>query len=156
MGIKDRLNKELIEALKGKNEVKTATLRLLGSAIHNKEIDKRSENNGKDEPLTDGEVEGVLKNEAKKRKEAIELYERGGRTDLADKEKAELKIIEEYLPPELGDGELEALVNQVFGELKPSGAAEFGKVMGAVMKKVAGRASGDRVKGLIEKKLKGE
>jgi uncharacterized protein YqeY len=152
--LKDRLNKDLVVALKAKDEIRTATLRFLNSAIHNKEIDKRSKNDGKDEPLTDDEVLGVLKNEAKKRKEAVALFDKGDRADLSEKEKAELKIIEEYLPPELADEELKEIVGQVFSELNPSGPAEFGKVMGAVMKKIEGRASGDRVKTFIEEKLK--
>lgn len=146
------MNKELVQALKAKDEIKAATLRFLNSAIHNKELDKRAKT-GAPESLTDEEVQGVLKSEAKKRKEALELYEKGGRADLAAKEEAELKIIEEYLPAELGDDELQRIVGEVFGEVKPAGPADFGKVMGAVMKKTGGRASGDRVKEIIQKKL---
>ena len=150
--LKDRLNKDLIQALKAKEEVKVATLRLLSSAIHNKEIDKRAKTNG-DDVLTDEETLGVLKNEAKKRKEAVELYDKGGRADLSAREKGELEIIEEYLPAEMTDEELGKIVDEVFLEVLPSGPADFGKLMGAAMKKTAGRASGDRVKEVIERKL---
>ncbi len=152
--LKDRLNKDLTRALKAKNEVRVATLRFLNSVIHNKEIDIRAKTDGKDGVLTEEETLGILKSEAKKRKEAIDLYEKGGRTDLSEKESRELEIIESYLPAEMEQEELEKLVGEVFLEVKPSGPADFGKIMGAVMKKVEGRASGDRVKGLIEKKLK--
>ncbi|MFH0712394.1 MAG: GatB/YqeY domain-containing protein [Candidatus Jorgensenbacteria bacterium] len=155
--LKDRLNKDLVVALKARDENKVATLRFLNSAIHNKEIDKRAQTSGGDELLTDEETLAVLKNEAKKRKEAIELYDKGGRADLSGKEKSELEIIEEYLPAELNDGELEKIVAEVFEELgRPQGGpvgADFGKVMGVAMKKVGGRASGDRVKEFIQRKL---
>lgn len=151
--LKDRLNKDLVVALKARDENKVATLRFLNSAIHNKEIDKRAQTSGGDELLTDEETLAVLKNEAKKRKEAIELYDKGGRADLSGKEKSELEIIEEYLPAELNDGELEKIVAEVFSEVSPSGPADFGKVMGVAMKKVGGRASGDRVKEFIQRKL---
>ncbi len=150
--LKARLNKDLTDALKAKNEAKLATLRLLSSAIHNREIDKRTKTGG-DEPLTDEEVLGVLKNEAKKRKEAAELYDKGGRADLSAREKEELKIIEEYLPAEMSDEELGKIVDEVFAEMSPSGPADFGKVMGAAMKKTTGQASGDRVKEAIQKKF---
>ncbi|MFH0712618.1 MAG: GatB/YqeY domain-containing protein [Candidatus Jorgensenbacteria bacterium] len=151
--LKDRLNKDLVVALKARDENKVATLRFLNSAIHNKEIDKRAQTSGGGELLTDEETLAVLKNEAKKRKEAIELYDKGGRADLSGKEKSELEIIEEYLPAELGDGELEKIVAEAFSEVSPAGPADFGKVMGVAMKEVGGRASGDRVRDFIQRKL---
>jgi hypothetical protein len=158
--LKERLSKDLVEALKAKMQVRVTTLRLLNSAIHNREIDLRAKQDGKEGVLSDEEVLAVLKTEAKKRKEAIDLYEKGGRAELAEKEKQELEVIEGYLPAEMSDGELEELVVRALSELKPSGPADFGKVMGVIMKKVeglpaqAGRASGDRVKKVIQEKLK--
>lgn len=146
--LKDLLSGDLVQALKLKEELKVATLRLLLSAIHNREIDKRAKNN---EPLTDEEVLAVLKSEAKKRKEAGELYDKGGRADLSAKENGELKIIEKYLPAEMPDEELEKIVAEVFSEMSPSGPADFGKVMGAAIKKTAGRANATRVKEAIQK-----
>ncbi len=150
--IKDRLNKDLVTALKSGDTLRIATLRLLNAAIYNKEIEKRSKTGRRNESLTDEETVKVLQNEAKKRKEAIELYHQGGRADLMAKEKAELEVIEEYLPKELSDEELEDIINEVFKELNPSGPADFGRIMGAVMKKVEGRASGSRVRELIQNK----
>jgi len=154
--LKDQLNKDLVEALKSKQEVRAATLRLLNSVIHNKEIDLRAKNDGKESFLDDEGVFAVLKTEAKKRKEAIDLYEKGGRADLADKEKEELEIIEAYLPAEMSDEELEKLVGEALAEIGPVSPSDFGKAMGVVMKKVGGQASGDRVKNIIQGKLKSE
>lgn len=151
--LKDKLNKDLIQALKNKDSLRVDTLRLLNSAIHNKELDKRSANNGEDIALTDDEVLGVLRSEAKKRKEAILLYQKGNREDLAKKEEEELKIIEEYLPSQLSDEEVKKIVDEVFFELKPLGLADFGKVVGAAMKRTGGRASGDRVAKAVREKL---
>lgn len=149
--LKDRINKDLIQALKDKNEVKLGTLRLFLASAHNREIEKRGK--GEDPDLTDEEVLEVLRREAKKRKESIEIYGKGGRLDLADKEAAELKILENYLPAQLDPKEAEKIIDEAIERVNPSGAKDFGKVMGEAMKKLKGIADSGLVNKIIKEKL---
>lgn len=116
-----------------------ATLRLLQSALHNKKIELLRD-------LEDEEVLDVIRKEAKKRKEAIEAYEKGGREDLRKKEESELKILEKYLPAELSDEELKKIAREVVLEV----GKNFGSVMGKIMGKVGGRADGGRVSNIVK------
>ena len=116
------------------------SLPLINSQIKNKEIDAKRE-------LTDEEAIKLLQGEAKKRKESIAAYSRGGRQDLADKEQYELLIIEEYLPKQLTDEELKAIITEVKSS-NPNG--DFGTLMKAVMAKVAGRAEGAKIAKVIK------
>ena len=144
--ITEKVQKQIVEAMKARDELRLSTLKLLSSALHNAKIDKSGD-------LTEEEELVVVKKEAKKRKDAIELYEKGGAQDKADKEKAELLILEEYLPAEIGDDELEKIVTETVSEMGASGMQEMGRVMGAVMGKVKGQASGDRVSAIVRDKL---
>ncbi len=144
--ITEKVQKQIVEAMKARDELRLSTLKLLSSALYNAKIDKSGD-------LTEEEELVVVKKEAKKRKDAIELYEKGGAQDKADKEKAELLILEEYLPAEIGDDELEKIVTETVSEMGASGMQEMGRVMGAVMGKVKGQASGDRVSAIVRDKL---
>jgi uncharacterized protein YqeY len=137
-------------AMKSREELTLSVLRLLMTAIHNREIEKKTKAGGVGD-LTDDEVMAVIRSEAKKRKDAVAEYTRGGRAAAADKEAAELAILEKYLPRELADAEIEKLLLPL---TKGASAADFGRVMGAAMKAIAGRASGDRV-GVIVRRLLG-
>jgi len=130
----DRLKESLVSALKAHESEKLETIRGLLASIHNEEIAKRSK--GSDEDLSDEEVDSVLRRETKKRKESAEVYGKAGRDDLESKELREVAIIEEYLPAELTRREVVKIVKDVYG----AGEENFGKVMGAVMKEIAGRA----------------
>jgi hypothetical protein len=145
--ISGTINRKIIEAMKAKDRVKLSTLKMLSSALHNAEIDKRGN-------LTEEEELVIVRREAKKRKDAIEAYQKADRVDLAEKEKEELKILQEFLPKELGDEELEKLVDDSIKEVNAKGMADIGKVMGKVMAKVSGRADGKRVSDMVRKKLK--
>lgn len=140
------LNEDVKTALKSGDSLKVSTLRMILSSIHNREIEKRSKSK---DALTDEEIIDVLRKEAKKRKEAIEIYSKAGRADLKDKEAGELEIIQSYLPPEIGDEEIEKVVKSVIA----LGEREFGKVMKEAMKQLAGRAEARRVSELITKNL---
>ena len=94
-----------------------------------------------------------LRGEVKKRKEAIEMYKRGKRSELAEKEAKELGILEEYLPPQMSEEEVTGVLDEAIARVKPKGPADFGKVMGDVMKQLKGRADAQMVAGLIKKKL---
>jgi hypothetical protein len=145
--IADIVKKQIIEAMKAKDRVKLSTLKMLSSALHNAEIDKRGD-------LTKEEELVIVRREAKKRKDAIEAYQKADRVDLAEKEKEELKILQEFLPKELTDEELGKLVDDSIKEVDAKSMADMGKVMGKVMAKVAGRADGKRVSDMVRKKLK--
>jgi len=155
-GIKKSMKSKIIEdmkdALRSQDELRLSVLRMLSSAIHNKELEKRAKT-GKAEELTEEEVAAVIRSEAKKRRDAIAEFEKGGRKDLAEKESAELKILEEYLPKELPDEEIEKIVREVIGQLDEVRQKDFGRLMGEAMRRVKGLASGDRVSQAIRKFL---
>lgn len=141
-----RLNEDVKTALRAGASLKVSTLRMVLAAIHNREIEKRSKSR---EALTDEEIIDVLRREVKKRKEAIEIYGSAGRTDLKDKEEAELKVIEFYLPPELGDEEIEKVVKGIIS----IGEKDFGKVMKEAMKQLAGSVEARRVSDVVKKNI---
>ncbi|MEX2033383.1 MAG: GatB/YqeY domain-containing protein [Candidatus Colwellbacteria bacterium] len=141
----DQLKIDTTQALKGGEALKVETLRGLLAAVHNREIELK----GKGEELSEEEVLTVLGREAKKRKEANQIYSEAGRVELAEKESRELEIIKSYLPPEMGSDEIEVIVRKVVGD----GVTEFGRVMGAVVKETKGRAEPGLVKGIVEKIL---
>jgi uncharacterized protein len=145
--ILDQISKDLKEALVKRDSFRLSTLKLLMAGIQNKEIELRA----KQQKITEESVFEVLKKEAKKRKEAIVLYEKGGRMDLADKEKNELKILTAYLPQELSDEEIKNIIRKKIDEL--GAGINFGKLMGEVMKEVAGRADGQKISGLVKEEL---
>lgn len=149
--LKDRLQSELSESIKARDEVRSGTIRMVLSAITNEEV------SGKEaRELTDDDVITVLGREAKKRREAAEAYDDAGRAELADKERAELVVIEGYLPEQMSDDELTAIVEAAVAEVAATGA-EGGRAMGAVMKivqpKVKGRADGSVVAAKVKSAL---
>ena len=146
MSIKEKLRADLVAAMKARAELKVSTLRLITSAIKNKEIDERKE-------LDDDGVLAVLNTAAKQRRDSIEQYEKGGRQDLADKEKAELVIIQEYLPQQLSKDEVTAFIKEAIAETGAAGAKDMGKVMKALMPKVKGKADGKLVNELVKEIL---
>lgn len=147
MTLVDQLKTDTTQALKGGESLRVETLRGLLAAVHNREIELR----GKGKELNEEEVFAVLNREAKKRKEANQIYAEAGRVELAEKESKELEIIKSYLPPEMGIDEIEAIVRKVVGG--GQGVTEFGQVMGAVVKETKGRAEPGIVKGIVEKVL---
>lgn len=144
--IADSITKQIGQAMKAHDEIRLSTLRLLSSALNYEFIAKQHELN-EEEELTD------VKHEAKKRKDAIEAYEKAGAQDRADKEKQELKILEEFLPAQMSDEELGEIVAEAVTQTGAKTPADIGKVMGVAMKKVAGRADGGRVSALVKAKL---
>lgn len=126
---------DLKKALLARDEFSLMVLRLLKTAFKNKEIDSKCE-------LKEEEALGIIKSEVKKRKDAIELYLKGGREDLAKKEEKEIKVLLTYLPPELSEEEIIKVVKSVIVSLGEVGKKDFGRVMGAAMGKLKGRADG--------------
>jgi uncharacterized protein YqeY len=146
MNLLEQIKKDSIASLKEGDDMKKETLRMLLSAIHNEEISK-----GKDNELSEEDILAVLRREAKKRRESSEVYKEAGREELAKKEDDELEIIKSYLPKELEQSEIEAMVKEVVD----GGETNFGKAMGQVMQKVAGRAEPGVVSGILKKALGG-
>lgn len=151
--IGDDIQKQINEAMKAGDEVTLTTLRLLASALHNAEIDKKRQE------LTEEDELAVVKREVKKRKDAIEIYEKAKDTEKAgpklQREKLELKILEEFLPEEMSDEELGKMVGDLIKEMGAQGLGDMGKVMGVVMGKLKGQASGDRVVKIVKENLIG-
>lgn len=152
MGLKEKMNEDLKGAMKSRDEFKIGTLRFLLSSIQGREIENRGKGLG--ETLTEEEVTEVLKKEAKKRKESFEVYTRGGRNDLADKENQELNLIASYLPPEMSDGDLEKIVDGAVASVRPAGPQDFGRVMGEAMKRAKGAADASRVSRMVKNKIR--
>lgn len=146
-GLIERIQGEAMAALKGGDRRRAEALRLIVAAL------KRERTQGARHDLSEQEETAVLKRERKRRIEAAEVYEKAGRTEQADQERYEEEIIETYLPEELSDEELERLVDKAIARTGARSPKELGKVMGAVMKEVAGRADGGRVNALVRARL---
>lgn len=155
----EQINQELKQAMKAKDAATLSVLRMLIAAARNKEISLRSPSadggkaafvpsSGRGE-LSDEQIIEVVASEIKKRKDSVAAYAQGGRQELADKESAEIKILEKYLPAQLGDEELEKIIKEIVA----GGASDFGKVMGQVMAKVKGKADGGKASALVKKLL---
>ncbi|MFN4244611.1 MAG: GatB/YqeY domain-containing protein [Brevinematia bacterium] len=146
----DKINEDYKNAIKNKDEVKRETLNMLKSAIKYREIELRA--GGKE--LTEDEIISVIQKEIKKRKEAIELYEKGGREDLAQKEKRELEILIAYLPKQLSEDEIRDIVKDVIYSIGASSPSDVGKVMKEIMPKVKGKVDAGLVRQIVEEMLK--
>ncbi len=146
MSLSEQITTDMKEAMKAKDNATLSTLRLLRSAIKNKEIDVQHE-------LSDTETLDVVKSQSKQMKDSVEAYVSGGREDLAIPARAEIETLKKYLPAEMSDEELEEIVKKTIEESGATSKAEMGKVMGAAMKAVAGKADGNRVKQMVEKGL---
>ena len=148
MTLKERLNADMKEALKAHDAARLSTIRMVISAVRNKEIDSRKD-------MDDEGVLSVLATSAKQRRESIEQYEKAGRQDLVDKEKAELEVIQSYMPRQMGREEIEALVKDAVAESGAKGPGDMGKVMKVLMPKVKGRADGKLVNEVVKEALGG-
>jgi len=146
--LKETLRTDLTAAMKGRDELVTATLRMALTAIGNEEVAGKQARE-----LSDAEVVQVLTREAKKRREAAEAFENGGRPEQAAREKAEGEVLARYLPAQLTDEELAALVAEAVAETGAEGPKGMGLVMKALNPKIAGRAEGGRVAAAVKSAL---
>jgi uncharacterized protein len=146
--LKEQLRADLTTSMKARDELRTATLRMVLSAVSAEEV------SGKEaRVLSDDEVQAVLRREAKKRREAAEAFGAAGRTESAERELAEGEVLAGYLPAQLDDSDLAAIVADVITRTGASGMQDMGKVMGAVNGVVAGRADGGRVAAEVRRQL---
>jgi len=146
--LKDRLAGEMREALKAGQKVRLSTLRLLSASVKNREVELRRE-------LSDDEVREVAAREVKRRTEAIEAYDGAGRDDLASREREEREVLQAYLPPQLSESEVEALIDEAIGATGAASAKEMGKVMGFVMARARGKVDGGEVQAKVRERLGG-
>ncbi|OGD35793.1 hypothetical protein A2W39_03390 [Candidatus Azambacteria bacterium RIFCSPHIGHO2_01_46_10] len=149
-----KIQSDLKETFKTGDELKRSVLRMLISAIYNKQIEKRTrEKTGRDVELTEEELLGVISSEAKKRKDASEQFEKGGRPELAAKEKSELDMLMAYLPAQMSEEELRAKVKEAIAKSGAKSEKDFGKVMAALMRETKGRAEGGAVSKIVKEEM---
>ena len=148
MSIKEILQKNLTEAIRGRDEITSGTIRMVLTAITNEEVAGKEAR-----VLSDEEIITVLSREAKKRREAAEAFETAGRTDKAALEKSEGEVIAKYLPAQLSEADIAAIIAEAIASTGAQGPADMGKVMGAVKPKIAGKADGGVVSALVKAAL---
>jgi len=149
MGLKEKISDDMKLAMKSGDKLRLETLRTLRAVLMEKEIERRGSGTG----MTADDESGVLATAAKRRRESIEQFQKGRRPDLVDQEMKELAIIQEYLPKQMSEDEVTAVISKVIAEVAAASAADFGKVMPAVMKQVKGKADGKMVQDLVKKLL---
>lgn len=142
----EKIEKDFLEALKAKEETKVAVLRMLKTALKNKQVELRR-------PLKEEEVIQILAKEAKQREESIAQFKKGGREDLVKQEEKELAILKGYLPQPLSLEEMKKVVEDAIATLKPAGPKDMGKVMSYLMQKYPGRVDGKTLSQLVREKL---
>ena len=148
MGLKEKLQSDLTDAIRAKDAVKSGTIRMLLAAITNEEVAGKAA-----KVLSDGEVITVLSREAKKRREAVEAYTNAKRDDLANKEKDEAAIITLYLPEQLSEADIKQLISEAIAQTNAAGPAGMGLVMKVLQPKIAGKADGGLVSSLVKAAL---
>jgi len=148
MALREKLDEDLKSAMRAKDSLRMNTVRGLKSAIKYREIELMK-------PLDDAGILGVVATEIKRRRDSVEQYKAGNRVDLADKEEAELRILQEFLPQQLSAAEVEAKVDEVIGRVGAKGPKDMGAVMKALLPDVQGRADGKVVSELVKQRLAG-
>ncbi len=146
MALKDRIKADMVDAMRAKDQAKLGALRLLSAAIQRREVDERI-------TLDDAQVTAVIEKLLKQSRESIEQYEKGGRPELAAKERAEAAYWQAYMPQPLSDAEIDALIAEAIAATGAVSVKDMGKVMGALKPKLAGRADMGQVGAKIKAKL---
>jgi uncharacterized protein len=144
MALSEQIQKDMVEAMRSRDELRLSTLRMVKAALKNKEIDKRA-------PLDDKEAQQVLSTMIKQRRDSIEQFTKGGRQELADKEAAEIKLIENYLPKAMGEEQIAEIVKATIAEMGSPTMKDMGTVMKNAMAKL--QATGARVDGKVVSEL---
>lgn len=146
MTLQDQINNNLKDAMRAKNVETLSVLRMLVSALKNKQISLQHD-------LTDEDILGVIASQAKQRKDSIEQYREGNREELAQKEEKELAILNAYLPEQMGETEIRNIINDAITKTGAQGPQDMGKVMGALMPQIKGKADGALVSKLVKEAL---
>ena len=146
MVIQTKLNEDMVTATKAKDKIRLSAVRMLKTALHNKEIDLMR-------PLNETETMQILSGLVKQRKDSIEQFAKGGRQDLVEKEEAELKILQEFMPAQMSDEDVEALIKKAIADVGALSVKDMGKVMKVLMPQITGKAdgkaAGEKVKALL-------
>lgn len=150
MSLKERIGEDIKSAMKAKDKVRLETVRGIKKAILEKEVALRPK--GQDSLTEEQEIE-LLAQQAKQRRDSIEQFTKAGRDDLAAKEQQELTILETYLPKQVDDSELESIVDEIIASVGATSPKDLGKVMGAAMKQLKGKADGKKIQALVKSKL---
>jgi hypothetical protein len=148
VSLKDKLQQDMKDALRGGDKPRLGVIRLILAAVKQREVDERIE-------LDDAQITTVLDKMSKQRRDSLEQYEKAGRDDLAGQEKFELGILKSYLPEQLGDAEIDALIEEAVQATGASSMKDMGKVMGQLKNKLQGRADMGAVSGKIKARLAG-
>jgi uncharacterized protein YqeY len=146
MSLKDKLQQDMKAAMRAGEKRNLAVIRLINAAIKQREVDERIE-------LDDDQVTAAIDKMTKQRRESIEQYEKAGRDDLADQEKFELELLKSYLPEQLGEAEIDAMIEAAVTATGASSIKDMGKIMGQLKPKLAGRADMGAVSGKIKARL---
>lgn len=149
--IREELKKQLIDAMKSKDDKKTATIRLINAAIKQKDIEARP--SGKIDGIDDGAILSLMQSMIKQRKESIDMYQKGGRADLAAIEQSEIDIIQSFLPKQMDDIQIKAAIADTIAQTGAASIKDMGKVMGALRAKYAGQMDFAIASGLIKEAL---
>lgn len=149
--LREKINDAMKQAMKAQDKLRLSTLRLAISAIKNAEIDARTAAG----PLTDDDVLGLLQKMIKQRQESVELYEKGGRKELADQERGEIEIIREFLPQQMSEAEAKAAIAEAIKQTGAQGIKDMGKVMAALKQAYAGKMDFGKASGLVKGLLGG-
>ena len=146
MTLKKKMDQEMILSAKAKDKLRLSALRMLKSGLHNREIDLKRE-------LNEAEFLQLLSAMVKQRRDSIEQFAKGGRTDLVEKEETELKVIQEFMPTPMSETELDAMIAEAIRETGAASVRDMGKVMATLMPKVAGKADGKMVGEKVKARL---
>ena len=146
MSLLERLNNDMKQAMKNKEKDKLSVIRMLKAALQNEELKLRHE-------LTDEDELTVLSRELKQRKDSLEEFAKADRTDLVDKVRIEIKFVEDYMPEQLSAEEISEIVKQTISEVNATSKADMGRVMGALMPRVKGKADGSLVNKIVQQQL---
>ncbi len=149
--LRDKINAELKEAMKAQDKRRVSTLRLVNAAFKDRDIQNRG--TGKDEAPTEGDLQAILSKMIKQRRESADTYDKGGRPELAEGERAEVVIIEEFLPAQLSEDDARAAVGAVISELDCSGLKDMGKVMAALKERHAGQMDFSKASQMVKELL---
>lgn len=150
--LRDDINNAVKDAMRAKDERKLSTLRMVNSSLKNADIEARGQ--GKP-PLSDDDILGVLQKMIKQRQESVELYDKGGRAELATQEREEIAVISAYLPKQMSDDEVKAAIAATITDTGAAGMKDMGKVIGALKAKYAGQMDFGKASGLVKAALTG-
>lgn len=144
--LKDQIEQDLVTAMKSKDENSLLVLRMLKSALKNKEIEKKNE-------LDESDIIGVIQSQIKSRRDSVQMYKTGNREDLAQKEEKEIEILQKYLPEQMSEQEVRAVVKNAIATTGATQISDMGKVMGSVMGELKGKADGSMISTLVKEEL---